>query len=129
MTSSCLKMTRLPLNDHSVFNCIKCVTIISNITPGRRQSQTVIPSTNVDQKSLETEFSNAICRSIGDKCQSKTLFLTIFDPRSSIAKSVFDCRLPGVNIVCAYRFNKLFLGPAKRGWQSSIYCLTSIDYF
>ena len=93
---------------------------ISNITPGRRQSQTLIPSTNVDQKSLETEFSNAICRSIGDKCQSKTLFLTIFDPRSSIAKSVFDCRLPGVNIVCAYRFNKLFLGPAKRGWQSSI---------
>ena len=101
---------------------------ISNITQGRRQSQTLIPSTNVDQKSLETEFSNAICRSIGDKCQSKTLFLTIFDPRSSIAKSVFDCRLPGVNIVCAYRFNKLFLGPAKRGWQSSIYSLTSIDY-
>ena len=30
--------------------------------------------------------------------QSKTLFLTIFDPRSSIVKSVFDCRLPGVNI-------------------------------
>ena len=29
-------------------------------TPGRRQSKTLIPSTNVDQKSLETEFSNRI---------------------------------------------------------------------
>ena len=27
---------------------------------------------------------------------SKTMFLVIFDPRSSIAKSVFDCRLSGV---------------------------------
>ena len=31
MTSSCLKMTRLPLNDHSAFNCIKCVTILLSI--------------------------------------------------------------------------------------------------
>ena len=28
----------------------------------------------------------------------KALFLTIFDPCSSIVKSVFDCRLPGVLI-------------------------------
>ena len=47
-------------------------------------------STNVDQKSLETEFYIAICRPTGDKCQSKTLFLVIFDPRSSIFKSIFD---------------------------------------
>ena len=53
-----------------------------------------ILSTNVDQKSLETEFSIAICRPNGDKWQSKTLFIVIFDPRSSIVKSVFDCRLP-----------------------------------
>ena len=53
-------------------------------------------STNVDKKSLETEFSIAICRPTGAKLQSKTLFLAIFDPRSSIVKTVFDCRLCGV---------------------------------
>ena len=36
--------------------------------------------------------------STGDKGQSKTLLLAIFDPRSSIVKSVFDCRLSGVLI-------------------------------
>ena len=56
----------------------------------------LILSTNVDQKSLETEFSIAICRTTGDKWQSKTPFLAIFDPRTSIVKDVFDCRLPGV---------------------------------
>ena len=39
---------------------------------------------NVDQKSLETVFWIAICRQLGDKWQSKTMFLTIFDLRSSI---------------------------------------------
>ena len=38
-------------------------------------------SAKVDQKSLETVFSIAICRQLGDKWQSKTLFLTIFDLR------------------------------------------------
>ena len=66
------------------------------ITPDRRQSKTLILSTNVDQKSLETEFSVTICRPTGDKWQSITLFVAIFDPRSSIVKSVFDCRLSGV---------------------------------
>ena len=69
---------------------------MSIYTPGRRQSKTPILSRNVDQKSIETEFSIAICRHTGDKWQSKTLFLSIFDPRSSIVDSVFDCRLPGV---------------------------------
>ena len=41
-------------------------------------------STNADQKSIETVFLIAICRQWGDKCQSKTLFLSIFDIRSSI---------------------------------------------
>ena len=31
--------------------------------------------------------------------QSKTQFLAIFDWRSTIVKSVFDCRLPGVSTV------------------------------
>ena len=51
-----------------------------------RQSGTV--SSNFDQKSLETEFWIAICRPIGDKWRSKTLFLVILCPRSSIAKRV-----------------------------------------
>ena len=41
-------------------------------------------STNADQKSIETVFSIPICRQCDDKCQSKTLFLLIFDLRSSI---------------------------------------------
>ena len=36
---------------------------------------------------------------LGDKWQSKTLFLAIFSPRSALVKSVFDCRLSGVNNV------------------------------
>ena len=41
-------------------------------------------STNADQKLLETVFLIAICRQLGDKWQSKTLFLMIFDLLSSI---------------------------------------------
>ena len=37
-----------------------------------------ILSRDADKKSLETEFLIAICRHIGDKWQSKTLFLSIF---------------------------------------------------
>ena len=47
-------------------------------------------------KSIETEFWNAICRKSVDKLQSKTLFLAIVDPLSSIVKSFFDCPLSGV---------------------------------
>ena len=56
----------------------------------------LILSTNVDLKSLDTEFLIAICRLNGDKWQSKTLFLAIFYPHSSIVKSVLDCRLSSV---------------------------------
>ena len=57
-----------------------------------------ILSTNIDKKLLKkTEFLLAICRPTGDKWQTKTLFLAIFDPRSSIVKSFFDCRLSSVN--------------------------------
>ena len=58
----------------------------------------LILSPHVDQKSLETEFSIAICRLTGDKWQSKTLFLAIFDQHSLTVKSVFDCCLSGVII-------------------------------
>ena len=73
-----------------------CFKRISVITPYRRQSKSLILSTNIDQKLIKTEFSIAIYRQLGDKWLSKTLFLAIFDQRSSILKSVFDCRITGV---------------------------------
>ena len=72
----------------SLYHLLVCI-----FTPGWQQSKTLIPSLKVDKKSLETEFLIVICR---DKWQSKTVFLAIFDPHSSIVKSFFDCRLPGV---------------------------------
>ena len=58
---------------------VECTTLDQKwvSTPDRRQSKTLILSTNVDQNWVETEFSIAICRSTGDKWQSKTLFLAI----------------------------------------------------
>ena len=84
--------------DYQVSYCIDIYLFLKyrKHTPCRRQSKTLILSTNIDQKSLETEFLITICRPTGDKWQSKTLFLAIFDPRLSIVKSIFDCRLPGV---------------------------------
>ena len=56
----------------------------SNITLSKKQLKRFYQLTNADQKSLETAFSIAICRQLGDKWQSKTPFITIFDLRSSI---------------------------------------------
>ena len=47
------------------------------ITMGSQQSKTLILSTNVDKKWLETMFLIAICHPNGDKWQSKTLLLAI----------------------------------------------------
>ena len=77
------------------------------LTPDRRQSKTLyeILSTNVDQNLLDTEFSIAICRPAGDKWQSKLDTVSSdFDTRSSIVKSVFDCRLS----MCNWRFLSIF---------------------
>ena len=71
-----------------------CSLAVPVLTPGRRQSKTPILSRNVDQKSIETLFSIAICRPTGDKWQSKTLFLSIFDPRSSIVGDVSIAAYP-----------------------------------
>ena len=57
-------------------------------TLDRWQWETIILSMNVDKKLLETQS--------GDKWQSKTLFLAIFDMHWSIGKSFSDCRLSGV---------------------------------
>ena len=66
-------------------------------TPDKRQSKTLILSTDVDQKSLETEFSIAIYFSLN--WRQITIENTVssdIGPCLSIVKSVFDCRLPGV---------------------------------
>ena len=70
----------------------------TKLTQGRQQSKTPILSRNVDKKSIETVFLIAICHPTGDKWQLKTLFLSIFDLRSSIVDSVFDCHLPSVKL-------------------------------
>ena len=61
--------------------------------------RTLILSANVDQKSLETEYSIAICRSAGGYWQSNTLLLAIFELRSSIVQCVSDCHLSGVSLL------------------------------
>ena len=48
---------------------------------------------NIDKKSLETEFLIAICRPVGDKWKSKTLFLAIL---------IGICRLLRVFTIVAY---------------------------
>ena len=53
-------------------------------TPETRQSKTLLTIDERRSKSLETVFTIAICRKMGDKWQSKTRFLAIFDLRSSI---------------------------------------------
>ena len=57
--------------------------------------------TNADQKSTETVFSIAICRQCGDKWQSKTLFLTIFDLRLLIVLAFLIAAYP----VCLFIFS------------------------
>ena len=66
-------------------------------TPGRRQSKTLILSTKVDQKSLETEFSIAIVASLRQMAIEDAVS---FDQHSSIVESVFDCCLSGVYTLC-----------------------------
>ena len=55
-------------------------------TPGRWQSKTLILSTYADQNSIETGVSIVIVNTVS--CD--------YYPRSSIVKSVFNCRLPGM---------------------------------
>ena len=94
----------MKINLHiSIFSSLSDDTLSCGVvfTTDRRQSKTLLLSTNVDQKSIEVNFPIAICRRTGDchlspDWQSKTLFLSIFDPRSSIVKRVFDFCLSGV---------------------------------
>ena len=92
--------------------CVAPLFCVVVLTLDRRQSKTLILTTNVDQKSLETEFSIAFCRPTGDKWQWKTLFLAIFDSRSSIVKNVVDCRLSNMVLSVLSRFAIIL--PRKR---------------
>ena len=66
---------RIFATDSETFKTFKstigCMFMIDFHTSDRRQSKTLILSTNVDQKSLETGFLVAICRPTGYKRQSK----------------------------------------------------------
>ena len=104
-------------HEHEVFECVillldsirhfvlqRLSSVLQNrlslgcsvFTLDRLQSKTLILWKNVDQKRLESEFSIAICRPIGGKWQSKSLFLSNFVSALVDYFSVFDCRLSGV---------------------------------
>ena len=48
----------------------------------------------IKERLLETVFSIAICHQLGDKWQSKALFLTIFDLRSLIVLTFLIAAYP-----------------------------------
>ena len=71
----------------------QCCQSLGNIfSPGRRQSKTPILTRNVESKIDK----NIVFDCHLSQMAIKTLFLSIFDPRSSIVDSVFDWRLPGM---------------------------------
>ena len=56
------------------------------------------PLSETHYHTIDKRRSKIYCNRVFD-CHLSILFLSIFDPRSSIVKMVFDCRLPGVIIV------------------------------
>ena len=62
------------------------------ITPSRLQSKTLILSTNADQKSIKQGF---LLSFVARLAIVNTVSCDYY-PRSSIVKSVFNCRLPGM---------------------------------
>ena len=68
-------------NDQTISIIIKYAPLSYRTGGNRKRSE---QSMNAVHKSLETVFSIAICHQSGNKRQSKTLFLTILDLRSSI---------------------------------------------
>ena len=59
----------------------------------------------------------------GDKWQSKTLFLAHFGPRSSIVKSIFDCRLPGVEKANDTGRQSVLMNFGR--WKECVFVITS----
>ena len=83
------------LNIWPGISSISTVSCLKRNHTGKAAIENVNTIDERDQTYLETVFSIVS----GDKWQSKTLFLAIFDPSLSIVKSVFDCRLSGVGIL------------------------------
>ena len=75
--------------DFVIFAYAQMALIIGITIPHRKggNQKRSWQSANADRKSLETVFPIAICRQSGDKWQSKTLFLLIFELRSSIVST------------------------------------------
>ena len=63
--------------------------MFSSNTTDMRQSETLLTIDERGYKSLKTVFSSVISRQSGDKWQSKTLFLKMFELRSSIVLMIF----------------------------------------
>ena len=98
-------LVTLPVWVHVTFGDLCCSTISEDyrpyrhksrtiffITPGRWQSKTLIISTNVDQKSIKQGF---LLSFVARLAIVNTVSCDYY-PRSSIVKSVFNCRLPGM---------------------------------
>ena len=87
-------------NSHNKFGWISSNglggdSIKDRYTPGKRQSKTLLTIDEHGSKiALETVFLIAICGQSGDKWQSKTLFLTIFDLHSSIVMTFLTAAYP-----------------------------------
>ena len=62
---------------------IKVIIVVVN-TPGRRQSKTLMLSTNVDQNSKKQGFRMPFVARLATNDYRKHCFPSIFDPRSSI---------------------------------------------
>ena len=68
--------------DQAISISIKYAPLSYRTGGNRKRSE---PSMTADHRPLETVFSIAICRRLGDKRQAKALSLAILDPHSSIA--------------------------------------------
>ena len=78
-------------NYHTISITIKSAPLAHRIGGNLKPSEQAM---NVDHKSLEPVFSIVICRQLGNKWQSIIIFLTIFDLRSSIVKTISIAAYP-----------------------------------
>ena len=64
------------------------------------------------------QFSIAICRPTSDKWKSKTLFLAIFDPRSSIVRAFSIAAYPVSSRILKQRSSFQYLTLQARGYRT-----------
>ena len=79
---------------------------VSVSTPDRGQSKTLIPSTNADQKSFNRyRVFDSHLSPDWRQMAIENYVSSYYDPRSSIVKMVFGCRLSGMVLVSLYCVN------------------------